>query len=95
MTEITNRAALALLEDIEARRLANEELAAKATDVIEQAVYGNRAEAYQTALRLVARALPAIIEEADGTPPSRQDRGMAEMDSATWTPGELVEVWGK
>jgi len=68
LTEITNRAALALLEDIEARRLANEELAAAATDVIEQAVYGNRAEAYQTALRIVARALPAIIEEAERLP---------------------------
>ena len=95
MTEVTNRAALALLEDIEARRLANEELAAATTDVIEQAVYGNRAEAYHTALRIVARALPAIIEEAeaDGTP--SPNRGMAETDSATWAPGELVEVWGK
>ena len=66
--EVTNRAALALLEDIEARRLANEELAAAASEVIDQAVYGNRAEAYQTALRIVARALPAIIEEAERLP---------------------------
>jgi len=66
---LTNRAALALLEDIEARRLANEELAAAATDVIEQAVYGNRAEAYHTALRIVARALPAIVAEAEAGPP--------------------------
>ena len=68
MTEITNRAALALLEDIEARRLANEELAAKATDVLSGAVYRNRAEAYQTALRIVVRHLPRIIEEAERLP---------------------------
>ena len=87
-------AALGLLEGIEARRLANEELAAATTDVLSRAVFANRAEAYQTALRLVARALPAIVAEAqaDGTPPNR---GMAETDSATWAPGELVEVWGK
>ena len=66
--EVTNRAALALLEDIEARRLANEELAAVAADVIEQAVFANREEAYQTALRLVARHLPRIIEEAERLP---------------------------
>ena len=68
MTEVTNRAALALLEEIEARRLANEELAAVAADVIEQAVYGNRAEAYQTALRIIVRQLPRIIEEAERLP---------------------------
>ena len=66
--EITNRAALALLEKIEARRLANEELAAAASEVIDQSVYGNRAEAYQTALRIVVRHLPRIIEEAERLP---------------------------
>src|SRR3990167_6000562 len=66
--QVTNRAALAPLEDIEARRLANEELAAATTDVIDQAVYGNRAEAYKTALRIVARALPRIIAEAQRLP---------------------------
>ena len=68
MTEITNRAALALLEDIEARRLANEELAAAATDILSCAVFANREEAWRTALRLVARALPRIIVEVEAGP---------------------------
>lgn len=66
--KLTNRAALALLEDIEARRLANEELAAKATATIDSAVFRNREEAWRTALRLVAHALPAIIDEAARSP---------------------------
>ena len=95
LTEITNRAALALLEHTEARRHANEELPAAATDVIEQAVYGNRAEAYQTALRIVARALPAIVAEArTWHPPDGHNGGRGE-DSAMWASGELTEAWGK
>ena len=92
LTEVTNRAALALLEDIEARRLANEELAATATDVIDQAVYGNRAEAYHTALRIVARALPAIMAEAQrpsrtGPRPScATPTTTAEMQFLGWFP---------
>ena len=66
MAEITNRPALALLEDLEERRHANEELAQKyaATDIVSVAVFANHEEAYRFAIRLVVAALPRIIDDA-------------------------------
>ncbi len=98
--EITNRAPLDLLEDIEARRLANEELLAKATDHITRGVYANRLEVWTTAIRIVTLALPTIVEESgtealDIEHRLRRDALRAETDTATWAPGEFTEAYGK
>lgn len=61
-------AADALLADLEARRLANEELLAKATDHITRGVYANRLEVWTTAIRIVTKALPAIERQASRLP---------------------------
>jgi hypothetical protein len=80
MTEITNRRALELLEDLEAVRSLHATLAAHADGPILAAVHGAWSEATERNMKLVARALVGVIEEA-------QEPEMA--------PGELVEMWGK